>query len=156
MTTCTANCCLILACGNPLRGDDGAALRLVEELEQTPLPCGIRILVQQQWTPELAEDIANATSVLFLDCTLTHLPGAVTLTPVTPSSAPTSMLTHHQEASALLATAQSIYRRIPTHSALLLIGAYSIQHGTSLSPAVEAALPEALEVAREWIHLHCP
>jgi hydrogenase maturation protease len=156
MTTCADHGCLILACGNSLRGDDGASLRLADDLQLTPLPDGVRILVQQQWTPELAEDIAAANSVLFLDCALTQTPGSVTLTPVIPASTASGFLTHHQDASALLAFAQSFYGRIPEHCAILLIGAQSIEHSESISMVVKAALPKALDMLLGWIDLHCP
>ena len=156
MTTCPDDSCLILACGNSLRGDDGAALRLAEVLQQTPLPSGIRILVQQQWTRELAQEIADAASVLFLDCSLTQAPGSVTLTPINLASTLPSLLAHHQDASSLLALAQSLYGCVPRHCAILLVGAQSIEHRESISSVVEAALPKALVMAHAWIDLHCP
>jgi hydrogenase maturation protease len=151
----TGTTCLILACGNPLRGDDGAAWYLADALQRNTLPDGIRILVQQQWTPELAADIAEATSVLFLDSSLSQAPGSVTLRPVSPASAPPSFLTHHLDASSLLALTQSLYLSAPTHSSLLLIGAETVEHGESLSPIVEGAIPKALNTALAWINRHC-
>jgi hydrogenase maturation protease len=61
--------CLILACGNTLRGDDGVGLWLAEWAEQrfSDQP-GVRIIADHQWTPELAEDVARAQSLLFIDC----------------------------------------------------------------------------------------
>ena len=66
---------LILACGNPLRGDDGAAWHLAEQAQSIGLPNNVRLILQQQWTPELAEDIAQASAVLFVDCSIAAPPG---------------------------------------------------------------------------------
>jgi hydrogenase maturation protease len=54
----------LVACGNPLRGDDGvahAALRLIAPAANR------RVLSVRQWMPELAEEIAAADRVVFLD-----------------------------------------------------------------------------------------
>lgn len=141
--------CLILACGNPLRGDDAAAQYLADLAAQTAL--GIRILVQQQWTPELAEDIAFASSVLFVDCALTVPLGTATLTQVDPECRTSNFLTHHCDAASLLGIAKSLYHRIPERRGLLLIGAQSFEFGEPLSPAVMAAIPRAVEIVRSWV-----
>ena len=58
--------CLILACGNTLRSDDGVGPWLAEWAEERFLSeTGVSVLIRQQWTPELAEDIARSESVLF-------------------------------------------------------------------------------------------
>jgi hydrogenase maturation protease len=52
---------LFIAFGNPLRGDDGAAIRVIEALK----PAATQILIQP--TIELAADIATAGRVIFVD-----------------------------------------------------------------------------------------
>jgi hydrogenase maturation protease len=54
---------LLIACGNPLRGDDGAALAVVTMLRGGAGASACLI----QLTPELAPDIAPYDRVLFLD-----------------------------------------------------------------------------------------
>ncbi len=154
MQSCTGSGCLILACGNLLRGDDGAAWHLVEALRKTTAASSVRIIVQQQWTAELAQDIAGASSVLFLDCAVTQPAGSVTLTAVAPGPASVASFTHHQDAPSLLALARSLYGRVPTHCAILLMGAHSIKLSESLSPLVESALPRALDTLLAWIDLY--
>ena len=141
---------LILACGNPLRGDDGAAWHLAEQAQSIGLPNNVRLILQQQWTPELAEDIAQASAVLFIDCSLATPPGSVTLQPVTPAETQPSYLTHHLDAPALLLLAQSLFGQTPTRADLLLIGAQSLDHTDGLSGPVQAALPKALELLLGW------
>jgi len=69
--------CLILACGNTLRSDDGVGPNLAawaeERFRQDP---DVRVISRQQWTPDLAEDIAPADSVLFIDASVNPRPDA--------------------------------------------------------------------------------
>ena len=42
----------------------------------------VRVVARQQWTPDLAEEIAAAESVLFVDSSVESAPGRVSLIPV--------------------------------------------------------------------------
>ncbi len=55
---------LLIACGNPLRRDDGAAHRVLRFLAPAPDRVFREVL---QLTPELAEEIARFDRVVFLD-----------------------------------------------------------------------------------------
>jgi hydrogenase maturation protease len=92
--------CLILACGNTLRSDDGLGPWLAdwarEKFAGNP---AVRVLSRQQWTPDLAEDIARAQSVLFIDCSVESSPGELKLTPVEPAARTQGLATHHQGAA---------------------------------------------------------
>ena len=74
--------CLVLACGNTTRSDDG-----VGPFWRSGLRSGsatiphVRVVSRQQWTPELAEEVAAADSVLFLDSSVDSAPGQVRLIP---------------------------------------------------------------------------
>src|SRR5208337_5062841 len=92
--------CLILACGNTLRSDDGVGPWLAEwAAEQFASNPSVRVLSRQQWTPELAEDLAAADSVIFIDCSAESAPGLVKLTPVEPGEEPPGLATHHMGAA---------------------------------------------------------
>ena len=144
--------CLILACGNTMRGDDGVGLWLAEWAERrfSDQP-GVRVIADHQWTPELAEDVARAQSVLFIDCSLDAEPGSLHLTPVEPAAAGQGINTHHQNAAELLALARELYASLPLNTQLLTIGAGSIELGETFSAAVTAALPEACKLIEETI-----
>ena len=63
--------CLILGCGNTLRGDDGVGPWLCAWAERRLCSePGVRVIARQQWTPELAEDVAAADAVVFIDCSI--------------------------------------------------------------------------------------
>jgi hydrogenase maturation protease len=134
--------CLILACGNTLRGDDGVGPWLCEwAAEHFSSDPRVRTIARQQWTPDLAEDIAGAHSVLFIDGSIASAPGEISLKAVEPAAPNPGLATHHTGAPELLALAQELYNSTPRTSLLLTIGAGSIELGESLSPAVTAALP---------------
>jgi hydrogenase maturation protease len=144
--------CLILACGNTLRGDDGVGLWLAEWAEQRfSTQAGVRVIADHQWTPELAEDVARAKSVLFIDCSVSSLPGSVTLAPVCPVPGGPEHNTHHLGAAELLALARELYHSLPRNALSLTIGAGSIELGEAFSDAVTAALPHARSLIEKTV-----
>lgn len=151
MTQTLRDRCLILACGNPQRGDDGAGWHLAESASNASLPTDVRVLFQQQWTPDLAEDISQTDSVLFVDCALDAPPGSISIKEVAPSFARPSLLTHHQDAASLLALSFFYYQRLPRRCEILLIGAESVEHSDKLSLAVQSALPKAFQLLLSWV-----
>ena len=144
--------CLILACGNTLRGDDGVGLWLAEWAENrfSGQP-GVRVIADHQWTPELAEDVAHAQSVLFIDCSLDSEPGSVNLTPIEPAAPAQAIATHHQGAAELLALSRDFYAFLPQIAMQLTIGAASTELGEQFSDAVAAALPEACHLIEKTV-----
>ena len=69
---------------------------------------------RQQWTPELAEDVARAESVLFIDCSVDSAPGSVTSDSRRAGRAAARNIdTHHLGAAELLALARELYNSLP-------------------------------------------
>jgi hydrogenase maturation protease len=144
--------CLILACGNTLRSDDGVGPWLAEWAEKRfASEAAVRVLSRQQWTPELAEEIARAESVLFIDCSVDSAPGSVGLVPVEPTAAKQGLATHHQGAPELLSLARELYNSLPGNALLLTVGAGSTELGEAFSNAVTAALPETCHMIEETV-----
>ena len=140
----TPACCLIIACGNTLRGDDGAGPWLAEwAANRFRSENGVRVLSRQQWAPELAEEVARAESVLFVDCSAESAPGAVKIDSIEPSAGSAGLATHHLDATQLLALGRDLYDSLPRNAKLLTIGAGSTELGDVFSGPVNAALPEA-------------
>lgn len=144
--------CLILACGNTLRGDDGIGPWLAawaeEHFDGDP---DVRVLSRQQWTPDLAEELANAASVIFVDCAVDADPGAVQVTPVQPAPALAGLATHHVGAAELLSLTQELYGSLPRNALLMTIGAGSAELGESFSKPVTASLPHACQSLADTI-----
>jgi Ni,Fe-hydrogenase maturation factor len=57
---------LVIGYGNTLRGDDGVGPRVAEAIEKLNLP-GVRTLVCQQLSPEYADPVSRAHTVVFVD-----------------------------------------------------------------------------------------
>ena len=135
--------CLILACGNTLRGDDGVGPWLAEWAEDRFFgELDVRVISRQQWTPELAEDIAAAESVIFVDCCTATRAGSIDLRPIA-AAASTSPGTHQLGGPELLALAGELYGSRPREAFLLTVGAGSTALGEEFSGAVQSAVPEA-------------
>ncbi len=139
--------CLILGCGNTLRGDDGVGPWLCAWVERRfASEPGMRVIARQQWTPDLAEEIAAAESVIFVDCSVAVAPGSVHLDDVSSNTTETAPATHACSAQELLALARELYGTVPQRSLLLTVGAGSTELGEGFSAPVEDALVEARQL----------
>jgi hydrogenase maturation protease len=148
----TPSRCLILACGNTLRSDDGVGPHIAEwAAKHFRTEPAVRVLSRQQWTPELAEDIAAAKSVLFIDCSAESAAGRVKLVPVEPANEPPGLAMHHIGAAQLLALARDLYSSLPRSAWMLTVGAGSMELGEEFSAPVHAALPEAFQLLEETV-----
>jgi hydrogenase maturation protease len=144
--------CLILACGNTLRGDDGVGPWLAQRAEERfATEPGVRVISRQQWTLELAEEIAAAETVLFIDCSIAAAPGSVSVVDVQPVAVTEGLNTHRQGAPELLALARDLYNSLPRAAILLTIGAGSLELSEEFSAALKAALPEASAKLEETV-----
>ncbi len=148
----TTTRCLILACGNTLRGDDGAGPWLAAWAEDRfRAEAAVRVLCRQQWTPELAEEIACAESVLFIDASAATAAGSVLLAPVKPTAGPPALATHQFSAAELLTLARELYAAQPRTALLLAVGAASFDLHEGFSAPLQAALPRACGLLEETV-----
>jgi hydrogenase maturation protease len=144
--------CLILACGNTLRSDDGAGPWLAAWAEERfAADPTVRVISRQQWTPELAEELALVGSVIFVDCAIDTAPGEVRISPARPSPGNAGLATHHVRAAELLALSKELYGSVPEDALLLTIGAASLEMGEAFSQPVNGALPEACRLLESTI-----
>jgi hydrogenase maturation protease len=103
----------------------------------------MRVISRQQWTLELAEQIAAADSVLFVDCSVAVAAGSLSVMDVQPAAVSEGVNTHQQGAAELLGLARDLYASLPRAAALLTVGAGSLELGEEFSSAVKAALTDA-------------
>jgi hydrogenase maturation protease len=136
---------LILACGNPLRGDDGIAPLLARSLRAEFCDPQTETRSVQQWTPELAQPISASEIVLFLDASITLQPGEVRLRRLEPAREFPLSVTHSISPESLLALAVQLYSRAPEQAFLLTIGGASFDHADQLSEPVRSAVPRAMD-----------
>ena len=149
---------LVIGIGNPLRGDDGVGALLAEQAAMLTAaepggPVAVRSV--QQLTPELAAELARLEAVLFIDAwpaPAGAVPRLIPLSPVDGAGSPSGSHSdsHRLEPAALLAVSQALYGRAPA-AQLLLVPAQAFEHGTALSPALKAALPQARALLRQWL-----
>jgi len=143
---------LVIGFGNSLRSDDGIGWSAAERLADDPRRGATQVIRRQQLTPELSLDISAASLVVFIDASSVVAAGEVTVRMLTavPGSA---AWTHHMTPEALLAMTRDLYAATPD-ATLVSIGADSFAVGDGLSPAVERALPVALDIVLALIKEH--
>jgi hydrogenase maturation protease len=134
---------IILACGNPLRGDDGVALRIVCNLQDGHTDLETEICCAQQWTPDLAENISKSQLAIFVDASAAIPPGEIRLQPVSRRREPPGLTTHSLSPERLLELSLELFQKVPERAFLLTIGGASFEHGDQLSEPVQTAVPAA-------------
>ncbi len=147
---------LLLACGNALRQDDGVALRIAEAAERIFPASRLRIVAAQQFTPEMAAELARAELAIFVDACVTDEPGAIGIAPVAaapvPSGSGTALAESHRlDPPALLALARELCGRAPAQAFAVTIGAGSLGYGEQMSGPVRQAVPRALRLLQSLL-----
>jgi hydrogenase maturation protease len=97
--------------------------------------------------PEHADAVAGARGVLFLDAAVAGPPGEVRTTRLQPAGEAGPLL-HALTPGDVLALARALHGRVPP-AALVTVAGRDFAFGESLSPEVEAALPDARARAQE-------
>ncbi len=148
---------LIIAYGNPLRGDDGFGPALARRLQDERQDhAAVEIIAAHQLAPEMAEPASRAARVLFIDAAVGGAPGALAWQKIEPTAdaltPPTSArFTHQLAPQTLLAYAQSLYGARPTEAFLLTVSGENFGYGETLSEPVAAALERALARVNEFL-----
>ncbi|MCP5158354.1 MAG: hydrogenase maturation protease [Gammaproteobacteria bacterium] len=144
---------LILAVGNPSRGDDALGPLFLEKLtveqEQQGKWKGVELLTDFQLQIEHAVDLENRTLVLFVDASVScPAPGQFTrLQPMRD----TSYTSHALSPTAVLHVYQKINHVSPPPAFQLAIRGESFELGEPLSVAAEANLTAALKFAEQLL-----
>ena len=132
---------LVIGYGNTLRRDDGLGPRLADTIEQLKLP-GVQTISPALLTPELAEPIAQACRVVFVDASI-EPQATVKLRRL--SAAPSSqIMAHTADPKTLLALARDVFGHAP-QAWSLTIPAYDLTLGEHLSPKARPALARAVK-----------
>ncbi len=147
MNSAAAEWLVVIGYGNDLRSDDGAGPQVARTVEALSLP-GVRAIAVQQLTPELADEIASARLVLFVDASASPTPPDGGSSPglqvslLTPEESATR-LGHFATPSWLLALTRQLHGQAPP-ARLLTIPAQTFDFGEQLSPVCQHAVLEAV------------
>ncbi len=138
---------LVIGYGNTLRRDDGIGPKVAEAVAELNVP-GVRSLACPQLTPELAEPIAHAKRVVFVDAAVDS-PREVQLRALEPAKT-SQIMAHAADPSTLLALARDLYGHAPT-TWWLTIPVEELGFGEELSVLAKAGFKTALVKIRDLI-----
>ena len=137
---------LVICIGNTLRGDDGFAWHVADELIHPPDET-LRVLKVLQLTPELAEAISDVELVIFVDAAAHGEPGTLTCDSVA-SSESDLRYSHDFTPATLIQMAKTLYGQQP--KAFLICAAGKVfEHGENLSPEIANAVAGVVAKVRE-------
>jgi len=139
---------LVIGYGNEIRRDDAIGPQVAAAVAQWNLP-GVRTLICQQLTPELADPIASAGHVIFVDATIEST-SSVQLLEIEPQET-FQPITHAADPRALLSLAQKTFGRCPP-ACSLSIPVQDLEFGDELSPLAREGLRVALTTLRHFIN----
>lgn len=137
---CHARRVLVLACGNPARGDDGIGPLLAAEIEDWALP-GVTVACDYQLNVEDAVAVAEHDVVLFLDAACSGR-SPFELRPIAPTREVT-FSSHSVTPDNLLALARQVSGKSPAAFALGVRGYNFDMFCEQLSPLAAASLDAA-------------
>ncbi|HKI36616.1 MAG TPA: hydrogenase maturation protease [Candidatus Baltobacteraceae bacterium] len=138
---------LVIGYGNELRRDDGVGPRVARTVAAWGVP-GVLAVALPQLTPELAEAVAGASEVFFVDASAGNDTG-VRVRPVRPE-VEQPLLGHTSSPPALLALAEVLYGRRP-RAWLVTVPAPDLDFGEELSSAAARGMDEALSYLRRHV-----
>jgi len=149
---------LLIPYGNPSRCDDGVAFHIVrrlldrlgldagdmEEVTTYDVADGLTVMGLHQLSPELAQDLAGADVVVFIDA---HVLGAgwedVHWEEIRGELRP-SMVTHQLKPQSVLALCQALYGKAPRTYVLSVLGT-NFDFGGELSDQAQALVEPAVD-----------
>ncbi len=141
---------LVVGVGSDLRGDDVAGRLVADAIEHRGLP-GVAVRSVVQLVPELAEPIARADRVVFVDASVAI--ERVTVRQVSPQSAAGD--SHHATPSALLDLVAELGWSIPP-ATIVEVPAFDLTLGEHLSAATAASIERAVDEVVGLIEIDQP
>lgn len=141
---------LVVGYGNPLRSDDSLGLLAVDALTALPelaSDSSIEIRKCHQLMPELAEKIARASLVIFIDACMAsdeNPPGSLHSSEIEFDLRSSITLGHHCTPAELVSFSAALFGGAPK-ALLVSLAAASFHYGESLSDPVQKGLPSLID-----------
>ncbi len=143
-------CCLVIGFGNALRSDDAVGFKAAALLEVEISSPTVSVIATHQLTPELAEPIARAARVLFLDARQGGVPGEVRCERIhRDASYQPGNVSHTLSPAALLELAQRYFQAEP-EAWLMTVTGNNFEVGDQFSRVIEDCWEAYLNKARTW------
>jgi hydrogenase maturation protease len=137
---------LVIGYGNTLRGDDGVGPRVAEAVGHLRLP-GVRTLICPLLTPELADQIAHAAKVIFVDAAV-DVPKEVQWRKLEPNET-SQLMAHAADPRTMLALARDVFGHVP-EAWWLTIPAVDLGFREDFSPEARQGFAEAMKKIRAF------
>ncbi|HMN91943.1 MAG TPA: hydrogenase maturation protease [Hydrogenophaga sp.] len=147
---------LVVAWGNPSRGDDALgpllAERLLAHMQDTQVADRVEVLTDFQLQVEHALDLVGRERVLFVDAAL-DLAEPFTVRPLQAARG-AGIGSHALAPEAVLQVYQDLHRQPPPSATLLAIRASAFDLGSTPGAGALADMELALDWACRWLHGH--
>ncbi len=140
---------LIIACGNPLRTDDGIGWHIAQKLASQLRSPDFEILLRFELTPDLAEDMSHADRVILIDAAAEGVPGEVRCEAINAAEAAPAF-SHECSPPVLLGLVQDLYGATPD-AVLISVAGESFKVGQGLTAAVADSVPVAVNNILELV-----
>lgn len=138
---------LVIACGNPLRGDDGVGPAAADVVKSWKMP-GVKVLAVHQLVPELIDEMRMVERVLLIDAGI-NVEGPFQAAIIEPKKSH-RFFGHHDNPANLLALLHELEGRTPM-AWLVSISARSFDHGEAITTNAQDHLHAALAWIRDFL-----
>ena len=132
---------LVIGYGNTLRSDDGVGPRVADAIASLALP-GVETFSCDLLTPELADPISRAATVVFVDAAV-DAPREVMLRELAPAES-SQLMAHAADPRTMLALARDVFGHAPI-AWWLTIPVEQLGFGQELSPIASKGFDQAVE-----------
>lgn len=141
---------LIVGYGNTLRSDDGAGQIVAEQIAAWNLP-NVRSLAVHQLTPELAENIANADGIIFVDAVVSSKQNSEKIE-IQMLECDRNYLNsgHTENPRSLLCLSKIVYNKSPL-AYWILIPAINFDFGETISSLTQQGITQAIRKIKKII-----
>ena len=140
--------CLV-AIGNTLRGDDGAAEYVCRRLQEMQLP--VTVIVTHQLDTVLAEKLATFKKVVLVDASVQQ--DGVNFKALAEDSGQVQSFSHQLNAALIASLARKLYAA-NTQFYICEIGAVNFEMGSQLSEPATKNAAAAVSILAAWISGH--
>lgn len=148
--------CLVLAVGNPGRGDDAFGPVLAQQMEawlaqqSADVQQRVELLCDLQLMVEHADDLRGRSRVLIVDASAQGH-DAPAMQAVSADAALAAVQSHASSPAQLLALYRSLWGEDPPPTQLLSMAGRQWELGAPMSPELNAALPAAWRLLEQWL-----